>query len=135
MDSRRGASKPSFADIVAAERARPAADPQDGRARNRVTAHQLWDDSGRRWSQPAEITPADADRLIADDTVRLGLCRPGDRRLEWFTTDERKTAWRRFRPRLQEFGAGIPPGGGIGYVPQLWTRADGSRLLLLQVLC
>jgi hypothetical protein len=91
-----------------------------------------------------EIAPAEAERLIADATVRLGMSWPGERRLEWFSGAARNQAWqRRFRPRLQEFAAGVPADGAagvpadgdVGYAPQLWTRFDGSRLLLVQVLC
>jgi hypothetical protein len=133
---RRGDHEPSFADMVAAERARPASDPGDGRSRNRVTAGELWDEEGHRWTMLGEIAPEEAERLIADAAVRLGLSWPGERRLEWFSGAARDQAWqRRFRPRLQEFAAGVPADGDVGYVPQLWARFDGSRLLLLQVLC
>jgi hypothetical protein len=131
---RRDDRKASFAEVVAAERRRPQA--RDGQATNRVTARELWDDQGRCYTLQREIEPAEAEQLISDPQVRLGMSWPGERRLEWYSAVNRDDMWvKRFRPRLQTFAAGVPDDGQVGYVPQLWSRADGSHLVLLQVLC
>jgi hypothetical protein len=125
-----------FADVVREELACPVRDEQDGRNVNRVTDRDLWDNQGRHWSIVSALDPAAADDVMADKTVGLGTYQPGARHNEWFTAAERDQVWRsRLRPRLRGPVAGRAPEDDLFYVPQLWTRIDGSRLLMVQLIC
>jgi hypothetical protein len=137
MTSRRRNDRPvPFADVVRAELARPVTDEQDGRNVNRVSDRDLWDDQGQHWSIVSALDPDAADDVMADKTVRLGTYQPGARHNEWFAAAERDQVWRnRFRPRLHSPAAGRDPDDDLFYVPQLWTRIDGSRLLMVQLIC
>jgi hypothetical protein len=125
-----------FADVVREELGCPVRDEQDGRNVNRVTDRDLWDNQGRHWSIVSALDPAAADDVMADKTVGLGTYQPGARHNEWFTAAERDQVWRsRLRPRLRGPVAGRAPEDDLFYVPQLWTRIDGSRLLMVQLIC